>query len=143
MSDSLEKSGGITVPSSTSTEISTRSPPQTQVTNPNDIFISPVSNPQDMTADTITRTSGNETITTSSERTSTTISKDPLSLEQYKRSDLDKKTLRAAHPKGKPRKLKTFYTRQNELIDAYLGSTEEEAAGDLDMGLCSPWLRTF
>jgi hypothetical protein len=60
---------------------------------------------------------------------------DPFSLSQYKRSDLDKKALRADYPKGRPRELKKYYKRQNSLIEAYLGSADEEAAEDLDKGL--------
>jgi hypothetical protein len=59
---------------------------------------------------------------------------DPFSLSQYIRSDLDKKALRAQYPKAKPKDIKDFYERQNELIEAYLGSTGEEAAEKEDMG---------
>ncbi|KIX06735.1 uncharacterized protein Z518_04711 [Rhinocladiella mackenziei CBS 650.93] len=53
--------------------------------------------------------------------------KDPFSLLGYKRENdaLDKTTSRLSK-KGK-RKVKKYYSRQNALIDAYVGSTDEEA----------------
>jgi len=32
------------------------------------------------------------------------------------------------HPKGNKKKLKKYYTRQNQLIDQFLGAEDEEAA---------------
>lgn len=134
-------SAGVTMPSNTSTESSPLSPPQTvpnllpsaTPSHPEHVSISPAPNPEVTRSDTTTGNSGNETIT--SDETTAQAIPDPYSLTQYKRSNLNKKALRAEYPKGKPRELKKYYTRQNELIDAYLGSTEEEAAQDLDMGL--------
>jgi hypothetical protein len=61
-------------------------------------------------------------------------SEDPFSLSQLRRVNLDKKVLKAEHPQAKLKEIRKFYDRQNELIEAYLGSSGEEAAGNLDMG---------
>ncbi|KAF2452712.1 hypothetical protein BDY21DRAFT_358140 [Lineolata rhizophorae] len=45
---------------------------------------------------------------------------------------MSKDGLRASHPKGNKRKLRKFYSRQNELIDAFLGAEDEERAQALD-----------
>lgn len=58
---------------------------------------------------------------------------DPLGFSQHKCADVSKKQLKADHPKGKPRKLKKFYTRQNALIDQFLGSGDEERLAALDL----------
>lgn len=79
--------------------------------------------------------SDNNMLSTTSAATSSQDQEDPFSLSQHKRSELDKKALRADYPRGKPRHLKKYYTRQNDLIESYLGSANEEAAEDLDMGL--------
>ncbi|TVY73370.1 Metal tolerance protein [Lachnellula suecica] len=52
---------------------------------------------------------------------------DPYSLQASKREDISKKTITEAHPGAKVRKIKKYYNRQNALIDAYLGSSNEEA----------------
>lgn len=55
---------------------------------------------------------------------------DPYSLADAKREDISIATLRKDHPKqkAKVKKIKSFYSKQNALIDAYLGSNDEEAA---------------
>ncbi|KAM0131630.1 hypothetical protein ACHAP3_005405 [Botrytis cinerea] len=57
---------------------------------------------------------------------------DPYSLLGSKKGDISIATLRTQHPDQKRtrkvRKIKNFYDRQNALIDAYLGSSNEEAA---------------
>lgn len=52
-------------------------------------------------------------------------SEDPYSLRASKYEDLTKKTIIQRH---KTRNVKKYYNRQNALIDAYLGSADEEAA---------------
>lgn len=57
---------------------------------------------------------------------------DPYSLRASKREDDDKRKfihdILKVSSHGKARKVKKYYNRQNALIDAYLGSAEEEAA---------------
>ncbi len=52
-------------------------------------------------------------------------SEDPYSLRTSKYEDFTKQTIIQRH---KTRKVKKYYNRQNALIDAYLGSADEEAA---------------
>jgi hypothetical protein len=63
----------------------------------------------------------------SNDDTITTTQEDPYSLQAAKREDISKKTILESHPKGKVRKIKKYYNRQNALIDTYLGSSDEEA----------------
>jgi hypothetical protein len=58
---------------------------------------------------------------------------DPLSLSQHKKADVSRKQLKVDHPKADKKKLKKFYTRQNDLIDTFLASGDEERLGILDM----------
>lgn len=62
----------------------------------------------------------------------TSYNADPYSLLDSKKGDISIATLRTQHPHQKRtrkvRKIKNFYDRQNALIDAYLGSSNEEAA---------------
>jgi hypothetical protein len=60
--------------------------------------------------------------------TITPYSEDPYALRSAVREDTTKRTLRQHHPQGRVRKIKKYYNRQNALIDAYLGSLDEEAA---------------
>jgi hypothetical protein len=57
---------------------------------------------------------------------------DPYSLANSKKEDISIATLRREHPASKRtrqvKKIKSYYNRQNALIDAYLGSNDEEAA---------------
>lgn len=54
-------------------------------------------------------------------------SEDPYALKGAIREDITKRTLKQDHPGGRTRKLRKYYNRQNALIDAYLGSLDEEA----------------
>ncbi|ESZ98184.1 hypothetical protein SBOR_1412 [Sclerotinia borealis F-4128] len=57
---------------------------------------------------------------------------DPYSLTDLKKEDISIATLRTQHPGQKRtrnvKKIKSFYNKQNALIDAYLASSDEEAA---------------
>jgi hypothetical protein len=57
---------------------------------------------------------------------------DPYSLANSKKEDISIAALRREHPASKRtrqvKKIKSYYNRQNALIDAYLGSNDEEAA---------------
>ncbi|KAF2840296.1 hypothetical protein M501DRAFT_1023575 [Patellaria atrata CBS 101060] len=57
---------------------------------------------------------------------------DPLSLGQHKREDVSHGQIKLDHPKANPKKIKKFYTRQNELIDQFLQSSDEEHLHALD-----------
>ncbi|KAF6813848.1 cation efflux family protein [Colletotrichum sojae] len=52
---------------------------------------------------------------------------DPYDFGRHRRDDVSKKQMAIEHPKGNKRKLSKFYTRQNELIDQFLGAEDEEA----------------
>jgi len=57
------------------------------------------------------------------------ISGDPYSLRGYKRDDAQTSATQQVVPnrsRRKQKKIKKYYNRQNALIDAYLGSNEEE-----------------
>ncbi|KAI0858701.1 cation efflux family-domain-containing protein [Xylaria cubensis] len=51
---------------------------------------------------------------------------DPLDLGRHRRSDVTSHQLKSDYPNGNHRKLKRFYTQQNELIDHFLGAEDEE-----------------
>lgn len=62
---------------------------------------------------------------------------DPMAFEARKRENVSKKQMKADYPLGNKRKLKKYYTRQNELIDQFLGAGDEERLGvaeDIKMG---------
>jgi len=66
---------------------------------------------------------------------------DPLSLGQHKKPNVSQKQLKVDHPKANKRKLKKFYTRQNDLIDTFLQSGDEERMAVLDMELNGPKIK--
>lgn len=66
---------------------------------------------------------------------------DPLSLGAYKRPNVSAKQLKVEHPKANKRKLKKFYTQQNQLIDQFLQSGDEERLGVLDMEANGPKIK--
>ncbi|KAI1866897.1 uncharacterized protein JN550_007444 [Neoarthrinium moseri] len=51
---------------------------------------------------------------------------DPLNFGRHRRDNVTQRQMKIDHPKGNKRKLKKFYTRQNELIDQFLGAEDEE-----------------
>ncbi|KAK3945640.1 cation efflux family-domain-containing protein [Diplogelasinospora grovesii] len=52
---------------------------------------------------------------------------DPLNFGRHRRDNVSYRQMRIDYPKGDKRKLKKHYTRQNELIDQFLGAEGEEA----------------
>ncbi|EJT80634.1 hypothetical protein, variant [Gaeumannomyces tritici R3-111a-1] len=57
---------------------------------------------------------------------STTVISDPLNFGQHRRANVSQRQMKIDHPNGNKRKLKKFYTRQNDLIDQFLGADDEE-----------------
>jgi hypothetical protein len=53
-------------------------------------------------------------------------SADPLNFGRHRRENVTQRQMKIDHPKGNKRALKKFYTRQNELIDQFLGADDEE-----------------
>ncbi|KAI0403262.1 cation efflux family-domain-containing protein [Xylaria palmicola] len=51
---------------------------------------------------------------------------DPLGFGRHRRGDVTKRQLKSDYPNGNQRKLKRFYTQQNELIGQFLGAGDEE-----------------
>ncbi|KAH9886559.1 hypothetical protein F4778DRAFT_786660 [Xylariomycetidae sp. FL2044] len=51
---------------------------------------------------------------------------DPLNYGRHRRDNVTQRQMKIDHPKGNKKQLKKFYTRQNELIDRFLGADDEE-----------------
>lgn len=51
---------------------------------------------------------------------------DPLDYERLKKENVTSAQMKKEYPDGNKRKLKKYYTRQNELIDEFLGAGDEE-----------------
>ena len=51
---------------------------------------------------------------------------DPLDFGRHRRDNVTQRQMKIDHPKGDKRKLKKYYTRQNDLINQFLGSGDEE-----------------
>ncbi|KAK8034674.1 cation efflux family protein [Apiospora rasikravindrae] len=51
---------------------------------------------------------------------------DPMNFGRHRRDNVTQRQMKIDHPKGNKRKLKKFYTRQNDLIDQFLGADDEE-----------------
>ncbi|KAI0867642.1 cation efflux family-domain-containing protein [Hypoxylon argillaceum] len=51
---------------------------------------------------------------------------DPLDLGRHRRSNVTRRQLKSDYPNGDQKKIKRFYTQQNELIDHFLGAEDEE-----------------
>jgi len=50
----------------------------------------------------------------------------PLDLGRHRRDNVTRRQLKIDYPRGNQRKIKKFYTRQNKLIDQFLGAEDEE-----------------
>ncbi|SPO04852.1 related to Metal tolerance protein 7 [Cephalotrichum gorgonifer] len=62
---------------------------------------------------------------------------DPLGFGRHRRENTSTAQMKTDHPNAKPRKVKKFYTRQNKLIDQFLGADDEERLAieeDIRMG---------
>lgn len=51
---------------------------------------------------------------------------DPLDFGRHRRDNVTHRQMQIDHPNGNKKQLKKFYTRQNELIDQFLGADDEE-----------------
>ncbi|KIW02046.1 uncharacterized protein PV09_06548 [Verruconis gallopava] len=70
------------------------------------------------------------------------IPNDPMALAQHKKLDITTKKLKEEFPTAKPRKLKNFYSKQNQLIDQFLQSGDEERLSALDLETNGPKIKT-
>lgn len=70
--------------------------------------------------------SGNNTDGTVSSSVSGTI--DPLNLGRHRKENVSQRQMKIDHPEGNKKRLKKYYTRQNQLIDQFLGADDEERA---------------
>lgn len=52
---------------------------------------------------------------------------DPLDFGRHRRANTSSKQIKLEHPKGDKKRIKKYYTRQNRLIDQFLGAEDEEA----------------
>ncbi|KAH6642679.1 cation efflux family-domain-containing protein [Boeremia exigua] len=59
-------------------------------------------------------------------------SADPLDLGKHRRSNLTQAQMKADYPQANKKRMKKFYTRQNQLIDQFLQSGDEERLAALD-----------
>ncbi|KAF2663301.1 hypothetical protein BT63DRAFT_380211 [Microthyrium microscopicum] len=75
--------------------------------------------------DTVTASNGGE-------NPSSVTLDDPLELARHRRANVSRKQMAIDHPSGNKRKLKKFYSRQNDLIDQFLNSSDEERLAVLD-----------
>ncbi|KAI1256301.1 hypothetical protein MGN70_001425 [Eutypa lata] len=53
-------------------------------------------------------------------------SPDPLGFGRHRHQNVTRQQMSIEHPKGNTRKMKKFYSRQNDLIDQFLGADDEE-----------------
>lgn len=53
-------------------------------------------------------------------------SADPMNFGRHRRENISTKQMKVEHPEGNKRKLKKYYSRQNKLIDQFLGAEDEE-----------------
>ncbi|OIW25176.1 hypothetical protein CONLIGDRAFT_690943 [Coniochaeta ligniaria NRRL 30616] len=53
---------------------------------------------------------------------------DPMNFGRHRRDNVSQRQMKIEHPNGNKRLLKKYYTRQNELIDQFLGADDEERA---------------
>lgn len=51
---------------------------------------------------------------------------DPLNFGRHRRDNVSKSQMKIEHPRADKRKMKKFYSRQNEMIDQFLGADDEE-----------------
>ncbi|KAJ9151350.1 Cation efflux family protein [Pleurostoma richardsiae] len=51
---------------------------------------------------------------------------DPMDFGRHRRDNVTQRQMKIDHPKGNKKKLKKYYTRQNDLIDQFLGAGDEE-----------------
>lgn len=66
---------------------------------------------------------------------------DPLNYARMRKDDVSKAQMKKEHPTGNKRKLRKYYTRQNELIDQFLGAGDEERAGIAEEVKMGPRIR--
>lgn len=66
---------------------------------------------------------------------------DPLNYARMRKDDVSKAQMKKEHPTGNKRKLRKYYTRQNELIDQFLGAGDEERAGIAEEVKMGPKIR--
>ncbi|KAK3898641.1 cation efflux family-domain-containing protein [Staphylotrichum tortipilum] len=66
---------------------------------------------------------------------------DPMNIGRHRRETVTQRQMKLDHPNGNKRKLKKYYTRQNELIDQFLGANDEERATAVEEARLVPKIR--
>ena len=66
---------------------------------------------------------------------------DPMDFGRHRRQNVSQKQMKIDHPKGNKRQLKKYYTRQNDLIDQFLGAEDEERASEEDDARNAPKIK--
>ena len=127
----MESRGGVNQGNNAITSAPDGIPDQTHIPNRQPSLASPRSNSSDqqklytVDEDVITASSRQNAHGTL-ENGETLAKDDPYALRGFKRDSKGTKATQQA-PQRKDRKIKRYYNRQNALIDAYLGSSNEEA----------------
>jgi hypothetical protein len=68
-------------------------------------------------------------------------SSDPLSLARRRHNNVSRQQMKIDHPGGNEKKLKKYYVKQNELIDQFLGSSDEERLAVVEEEKMGPKVR--
>lgn len=64
-----------------------------------------------------------------------------MEFERRKKDNVSSKQMKIEYPLGNKRKLKKYYTRQNELIDEFLGAGDEERLAVIEAAKMGPRIR--
>lgn len=64
-----------------------------------------------------------------------------MEFERRKKDNVTTKQMKKEYPLGNKRKLKKYYTRQNELIDEFLGAGDEERLAVVEAAKMGPRIR--
>ncbi|KAH6688259.1 hypothetical protein F5X68DRAFT_168047 [Plectosphaerella plurivora] len=77
-------------------------------------------------AESVKHVSDTDASTVQSSSAETMNRADPMDFGRHRRHDLSKTQMKIEYPKGNKKKMTKFYTRQNQLIDQFLGADDEE-----------------
>ena len=57
---------------------------------------------------------------------------DPMSLAKYRHDNITRRHMKTQHPEAAPKLMKKYYAQQNDMIDQFLNSNDEERLKALD-----------
>ena len=64
-----------------------------------------------------------------------------MNFGRHRRDNVTRRQMKIEHPKGDKKQLKKFYSRQNELIDQFLGAGDEEGQAVQDDARLAPKIK--